>query len=394
MKNLYDQLRHSHDSLLYEKKEFENRLKKSQDDENHYRSALLQENSSLVAESNKLKSENNRLIEDLEKKDRSVYDGASTKQRLHDQDKDIEEFKIEIHRLHQLMKKAEDEVGSVWSVSCIFLFIFQNKIFKTTLLEETNERTRVTTDFMKLDRQYIATQNENVLLKQRLASYESIDSELQQSRSQLQFFEHQLHDIQNENKQLKVKIQFLQDRFQSGSAISDHSQYDNNSVPRSSSQLYLPSPPPTALHQVKLSSFSTPFSSSSYSVYEDQPQTTVTERKFPKSLSTTLNDTYDNRESNNVSHLRRNESSLANVIDGFNPSSNSAASRRNMSSSGGVPFATDDTSFRLMKEFDQMERALTSLITEKNTLQEESERSILFFLFLFFTIYPDYISGV
>jgi regulator of replication initiation timing len=243
---------------------------------------------------------------------------------------------------------------------------------------------------MKLDRQFIASQNENTLLKQRLNGYESNEKDLQQSRSQLQFFEHQVQDFQNENNQLRFKIQLLQERFQSDSAFPDYPRYDINPVSHPSSQLHLPSPPPTASQQFRISSFQAPHGSGSYRLYdEDQRQTSVSERKFPKSLSTTLNDTYDNRypgpltrEINEASQVRRSETSLANVINASYTNSNSAISRRNITSSGGVPFATDETSYRLMKEFDQMERDLTNLMTEKNTLQEESERSVLLVLFL------------
>jgi predicted RNase H-like nuclease (RuvC/YqgF family) len=115
MKSTYDQLKRNHDALFVEKNEFENQLKKSQEDETHYRSALLEENSSLVLENKNLKLEITRLSENLEKKSRSAFDGASTNQRLHDKEMEIEELRIEVHRLQQLLKKLEDEVGYLWS---------------------------------------------------------------------------------------------------------------------------------------------------------------------------------------------------------------------------------------------------------------------------------------
>jgi hypothetical protein len=274
---------------------------------------------------------------------------------------------------------------------------------------------------MKLDRQFIAASNENNNLKTKLVSQDNRERELQDVKYRFQMMENDFFELQKENHSLKNQLHSLQERAGQTSSFHNSSSHSHHHNPPPSSALatstsyrdYSSRPPVSSSSSSSVSQYpsyyeppqqqQSSFPSSSSSQYKQNnsraeyyPPLAVSQAPphRPKSLSSTLADTTpDNRKFHSPEILsnggnRSNESSsLLNLLQGRNadrnsshsaayesPPSQMAINRRNNSSMGLTPFATDITNVAMVQGWEQLEKDLTQLMTEKNSLRDEGEK--------------------
>lgn len=256
-------------------------------------------------------------------------------------------------------------------------FLSQIRQLRNEISDKTQQIAKVTTDFMKLDRQFISMQNENNMLKERLQSSHSSDRELQEAKFCINSLEAEVYELRKLNHQLQMRATDY------GTTLPPHEfrQFPSSTAVHSHPIAYETPPPPP-----NRSSINTAYSDSSYTpynqptLYQNSGNSLSRNQNAPKSLSAM--GITANRMAVETSAAPSSSSSLLSVLQSKKDSPGShdfnyppaGTNRRNVSSTGGTPFATDLTSVSLMQGFDQLERDLTNLMTEKATLQEESER--------------------
>jgi hypothetical protein len=256
---------------------------------------------------------------------------------------------------------------------------------------------------MKLDRQYIAANNENNNLKQKLLVNENRDRELQDTKYRLQMIDNDFYELQRENNSLKSQIQSLQERMTS-SSLSHQSHFSSHNNSNYHRQPVHDAPPSYSSHSNPRHeyNYSVPSHNSAASSFANHnsydnnfsnppPQS----RSSAKSLSSALGDASELRKSyhppdpvapvNNRmapppgGSNRGEGSSLLNVLQGrkqADPYESAMNNRRNNTSSGLTPFATDITNVAVMQGWEQLDRDLTQYMTEKHSLQDESEKYV------------------
>lgn len=223
------------------------------------------------------------------------------------------------------------------------------------------------------------------------------ERELQDTKFRIHSLETEIYELRKQNHQLQLRPTTFSDQVS-----TNNYPYNNvHSAPTSYGPHGYESQPP--IHKPPTSYAESYSNSSSYSLPHYQlssvsPPPPPASTAFPsknqsQSKSLSSMGIASNRHTESTAPVSSSSSSLLSVLSkkeggyGESPSysSSSNPNRRNASSTGGTPFATDLTSVSLMQGFDQLEKDLTHLMTEKATLQEESERYVIILSQLIYT---------
>lgn len=392
--------------VIAERETLEAAMSRQKDDQGGLRADLM----TSKTEINRLKMELGRMKGDLERVETENDDLKSDlKLARAEMDKTAASRDDQSRQLVQDIKRLEEQLH----------------LARGELAEKSQIMGKMNEDLVALDRNLQQSHSQNMDLKQRVGMLEMVDRDLQNARYRISSLEGENNDLINEVGRLRSQLQlssgYSSSRPNSSSYLPPSSLPSQTAHSANYSHHHVPPPPPVAPAPSQYTSnnyhyneYSRPAPAPPAVGMVDKYQLETnsddsrpnSNRSTPKSLSNTLGDVENLRRSVSSNPYgggyqqqqqqqadpvgARNRDSLGAVLSG-NAVGNNGSSLASLLQSkkqvpnapvgggtnrrpGDTPFATEKTSREIMVNYEIMERELTQFMTEKTSLQEESEK--------------------